>query len=147
MVYDLILVLSAKSLCHVQLFATPWTVAHQGPLSMQFSRQEYWGGLCFLLQGILPTRGSMEPASPMSPALAGTFFTANATWEFTSSILWDEYTIVPIFQMRKQAQKMVNDLPRVTQLPRSKTGFTLIFLKSHVPYYGALLSLHIAERF
>ena len=34
-----------KSLSHVQLFATPWTVAHQAPLSMEFSRQEYWSGL------------------------------------------------------------------------------------------------------
>ena len=32
-------------LTHVQLFATPWTIAHQVPLSMQFSRQEYWSGL------------------------------------------------------------------------------------------------------
>ena len=34
-------------LSHVQLFSTPWTVAHQGPLSMEFSRQECWGGLPF----------------------------------------------------------------------------------------------------
>ena len=34
----------AKSLSHVQLFATPWTVVHQAPLSMGFSRQEYWSG-------------------------------------------------------------------------------------------------------
>ena len=34
-----------KSLSHVQLFATPWTAAHQGPLSMGFSRQEYWSGV------------------------------------------------------------------------------------------------------
>ena len=71
----------------VQLFATPWTVAQQAPLSMQFSRQEYRGGLCFLLQGMVPTQGSMEPTSRMSPALAGMFFTTSATWEFTSSIL------------------------------------------------------------
>ena len=38
-------------LSHVQLFATPWTVAHQAPLSMGFSRQEYWCGLHILLQG------------------------------------------------------------------------------------------------
>ena len=37
---------------------TPWTVAHQAPLSMGFPRQEYWSGLHFLLQGIFPTRGS-----------------------------------------------------------------------------------------
>ena len=36
-----------KSLSRVQLFATPWTVAHQAPLSMGFSRQEYWSGLPF----------------------------------------------------------------------------------------------------
>ena len=34
-----------KSLSRVQLFATPWTIAHQAPLSMGFSRQEYWSGL------------------------------------------------------------------------------------------------------
>ena len=39
-----------KSLSHVRLFATPWTVAHQAPPSMGFSRQEYWIGLPFLLQ-------------------------------------------------------------------------------------------------
>ena len=37
----------AKSLSHVQIFATPWTVAHQAPLSMGFSGQEYWSGLPF----------------------------------------------------------------------------------------------------
>ena len=39
-------------LCHVQLFANPWTVAHQAPLSMKFSRQEYGVGCHFLLQSI-----------------------------------------------------------------------------------------------
>ena len=39
-------------------FATPWTVAHQAPLSVGFSRQEYWSGLHFLLQGIFLTQGS-----------------------------------------------------------------------------------------
>ena len=43
---------------HVQLFATPWTVAHQTLLSMGFSRQEYWSGFHFLLQGIFPIQGS-----------------------------------------------------------------------------------------
>ena len=45
-------------LSRVQLFATPWTVTHQAPLSMEFSRQEYWSGLPFLLQGIFPTQES-----------------------------------------------------------------------------------------
>ena len=45
------------SLNHGQLFATPWTVAHQAPLSMGFSRQGYWSGCHFPLQGIFPTQG------------------------------------------------------------------------------------------
>ena len=60
---------SAQSLNHVRLFATPWTVAHQAPLSMGFSRQEYWSGLPFPTPGDLPHPG-IEPTSLESPALA-----------------------------------------------------------------------------
>ena len=52
-----------KLLSRVQLFATPWTVAHQAPLSMGFSRQEYWSGLPFPSPGDLPDPGT-EPGSP-----------------------------------------------------------------------------------
>ena len=52
-----------KSLSHVRLFATPWTVARQAPLSMGFSRQEYWSGLPFPSPGDLPDPG-IEPGSP-----------------------------------------------------------------------------------
>ena len=58
---------------HVQLFVTPWTVAHQAPLTMGFSRQEYWSGLPCPLPGHLPDPG-IEPTSLTSSALAGTFF-------------------------------------------------------------------------
>ena len=47
----------------VRLFATPWTVAHQAPLSVEFSRQEYWSGLPFPSTGDLPDPG-IEPRSP-----------------------------------------------------------------------------------
>ena len=50
---------------HVWLFATPWTVAHQAPLSMEFSRQEYWSGLPFPSPGALPNP-VVEPGSPGS---------------------------------------------------------------------------------
>ena len=63
-----------KSLSCVQLFVTPWTVAHQAPLSRGFSRQEYWSGLPFPSPGHLPDPG-IEPKSLMSPALEGGFFT------------------------------------------------------------------------
>jgi len=65
---------------HIPLFATPWTVAHQAPLSMGFSRQEYWSVLPFPPPGDLPDSGT-ELMSPTSSALAGRFFTTGATWE------------------------------------------------------------------
>ena len=55
--------LSVKLLSHVRLFATPWTVDHQAPPSMEFSRQEYWSGLPFHSPGYRPNPG-IEPGSP-----------------------------------------------------------------------------------
>ena len=52
------------ALSRVRLFATPWTAAHQAPLSMGFSRQEHWSGLPFPPPGHLPDPG-------IEPALAG----------------------------------------------------------------------------
>ena len=52
-----------QSLSHVRLFATPWSIAHQAPLSMGFSRQEYWSGLPFPSPGDLSNPG-IEPSSP-----------------------------------------------------------------------------------
>ena len=65
---------------HVRLFATLWTGARQVPLSMGFSRQEYWGGLLCPPPGDLPDPW-VEPVSLTSPALAGGFFTTSATQE------------------------------------------------------------------
>ena len=53
----------AKSLSHVRLFATPWTIAYEAPPSMGFSRQEYWSGLPFPSLGDLPDPG-IKPGSP-----------------------------------------------------------------------------------
>ena len=52
-----------KSLSHVRLFATPRTVAHQAPLSMDFSRPEHQSGLPLILQGVFPTQQS-SPGFP-----------------------------------------------------------------------------------
>ena len=60
-----------ESVCmlnHIQLFVTLWTIAHQAPLSMGFSRQECWSGLSFYSPGIKPT-------SSMYPSLEDIFFT------------------------------------------------------------------------
>ena len=56
-----------QSLSHVRVFVTPWTIVRQTPLSMEFSRQEYWGELPFLSPGDLPDQG-FEPGSPVLQA-------------------------------------------------------------------------------
>ena len=70
----------AKLLQSCLTLVTLWTVACQAPLSLGFSRQEYWSGLPCPPAGDLPDPG-IKPASPMSPAVAGGFFTSRAAWE------------------------------------------------------------------
>ena len=65
------------SLSHVWFFAAPWTVVYQTPLSMGFSRQEYWNGLPFPTPGDLPD----SETEPESPGFAGRFLTTSTTWE------------------------------------------------------------------
>ena len=63
----------------------PWTIAHQDPLSMGFSRQEYWSGLPLPPPGDLPHPG-IKPESPISPALAGRVFIAESPGKLVSGI-------------------------------------------------------------
>ena len=75
----------AQSRSPVQLlFATPWTAAHQAPLSIGFPRQESWSGLSFLPPGDLSNPG-IQPMVPMSPALQGDFFFFFFTAELSGS--------------------------------------------------------------
>ena len=64
----------------VWLFAALWTIAHQAPLSMGLSRQEYWSGLPFPSPGDLPDPG-IEPEFLTSAALADRSFTTSASWK------------------------------------------------------------------
>ena len=64
---------------HVQLFAIPWTITRQAPLSTGFFRQEYWNGLPCPSPGDIPDPG-IELVSLTSSAFAGGFFTTSATW-------------------------------------------------------------------
>ena len=102
----------AKSLQLCLTLYDPWIVAHQAPLSMGFSRQEYWGGLPCPPPGDLRDPG-IEPSSLLSPALAGRFFTTSAPWEAqrrkcevkgaqSCPTLWDpmDYTVLGILQAR-----------------------------------------------
>ena len=73
-----------QMLSSVCVFATPWTVACQAPLSMGLPREKYRGGLPLPSPGDLPNPG-IEPASPASPASAGGVFTTGVTWEAHTS--------------------------------------------------------------
>ena len=65
-----------------RLFVIPWSVALQAPLSVGFSSHEHWSGL-----PCPPPRDLPDPGiEPRSPALAGRFFAANATWEVIATI-------------------------------------------------------------
>ena len=75
--------------------ATLWTVARQAPLSIGFSRQEYWSGLPSSPPGDL-SNPRIEPKSHVSPALAGRFFTTSATWEAYIPV---STFFSPVFQM------------------------------------------------
>ena len=68
----------------VRHFVTLWTIACQAPLSIGFSRQEYWSGLPLPSAEDLPDP-EIKPTSLESPALTGRFFTTSATWETPSS--------------------------------------------------------------
>ena len=78
------MIVCAHALSHfsrVRLCAILWTIAHQAPLSLGFSRQEYWSGVSCPPPGDLPDSG-IEPMSLKSPALASGFFTASTTVVF-----------------------------------------------------------------
>ena len=72
---------------HTAFSGLGWTAAHQAPLSMGFSRQEYWSGLSYPSPGDLPDPG-IEAMSFMSPALARGFFITSATTFPLSQKMW-----------------------------------------------------------
>ena len=75
--------------------ATPWTVAHQALLSMGFPRQEYWSGLPFPSPGDLPDL-EIRPASPVSPCIAGRFFTTEPPRKPTHSTVKPDKRNLPV---------------------------------------------------
>ena len=81
---------------YVRCFLKLWTLPCQAPLSMGFSRQEYWSGLPCPPPGDLPDPGT-EPISLMSPALAGRFFTTSTTVEalvlYSCVKIWHKYCL------------------------------------------------------
>ena len=89
----------------VQLCATLWTVARRVPLSLGFSRQEYWSGLPCLSPGDLLDPG-MKPESLMSPALAGGLFTTSTAWE-------DQNRVSQMQEKRNPEHELKNGVNRI----------------------------------
>ena len=85
---------------------TPWTADHQAPLSMEFSRQEYWNGLPFPTPEDLPVVG-IKLVSLMSPALAGGFFITCTTWEAPHCALCPKQNFATTFYLEMMAQHSV----------------------------------------
>ena len=80
-------------LSHVPLSVTQWTVVHQAPLSMEFSRQEYWSELPFTLSGDLPDPG-IKQTSLRSPALESRFFTTESPGKHLLLLLLSRFSRV-----------------------------------------------------
>ena len=78
-------------LSHVWLFASPWTIASQAPLSMRFPRQEHWSGLPLLSPGGLPNPG----IEPTSPALAGGIFTTEPHGDPDKEVCAQSFQLCP----------------------------------------------------
>ena len=125
----------AQSLSRVWLFATPWTIAHQAPLSMVFPKQKYWSGLPFPTPGDHLNPG-IKPVSLASPAFAGGFFTTEPPgkpsvacsvlnkyllnkWLWSGSVAVSSKVLPTWFQ------------PQVLHLPRVLPGYHVSSSDSH----------------
>ena len=89
---------SVLSCIWVRLFVTPLTAARQAPLSMEFSRQEYWSGLPFLTSEDLSDPG-IEPVSPAFSAMAGRFFTTEIPGKPCNTALFFFFFFFTYFQI------------------------------------------------
>ena len=97
---------------HVQPFVTPWMVAHQAPLPMEFFRQEYWRGLLFPSLGNLPNPG----IEPVSAALAV------GRWILYHGATWEAQAHLRVYQMRPYRGKQLFVLIFI-----GVCGFTMLY--------------------
>ena len=113
----------------VQLCATPWTVAHQSPLFIGFSRQKYWSGLPFPCPEDLPDP-RIEPMSLQSPALACRFFATSTIWEAPRDYLvtsqLSKYLAPWLGEFPKSAGSLPWDAQQPWLFPGSKAEFMLL---------------------
>ena len=139
---------------HVGLFGTPWIVAYQAPLCIGFSKQEYWSGLPCPPPGDLPN-SKTELLSPVSPALAGRFFTSEPPGPVQIKSFWVHsntvYMCVPhrwvhCGKDKVSAQVSVRAWPFFlnTEAKKWERGWKIFFtyLHSWIIYYLWVESVH-----
>ena len=136
--YYLCIPYQCQLLSHVQLCVTPWTVARQVPLSMEFSSQEYWSGQPFPTPGDLPDPG-IKPTCLVAPALADGLFTTappekhpppNGT---NVKSLVNRFNSAPCFQSHL-CRSLANNLRQMYLLPHQQ--------KEIINFTGVLLGLN-----
>ena len=112
-------------LSHVSAFATLWTVVCQAPLSMGFSRQEYWSGLPFPTPGDLSNPG-IKPTSPKDPALAGGLLTTEPpgkpmVFYYSSSNELHHYSyLISVHQQQKQYNVLLKKNATIAHINENK---------------------------
>ena len=127
----------AQSLSRVWLFVTPWTGAYQAPLSMEFSRQEYWSGLPFPS----PRESSWPRDQIQVSCIAGRHFTIWATWEACTHTYIQIYLLLKILPRKQSRGQITNKWPVKWGFSSSSAG------KKSVCNAGDPASIHGLERF
>ena len=117
-----------------------WTVARQAPLSMEFSRQEYWSVLPPRPPGALPNPG-IKPTSVASLALAGRFFPASATWKSQLVIITSTKKNFPNLENRtvRIGQSLTLMAQGSLEMHISVWSTALLFLVSHFTLFFVLI--------
>ena len=119
--------MDAQLLKHIRFFAAPWTVAHQAPLSMEFSRQEYWSGLPFPTPGDLPN----PVIKPVSPALTDGFFTIAPPGKSTEEIKGIEtFTCLLSSWSNYFLHYLLSFVFKIFQMPFKVCGSTAVWFHS-----------------
>ena len=142
-----IMKVKVKSLSLVQLFATPWTVAHQAPPSMEFSRQEYWTGLPFPSPGDLPDSG----IEPRSPALQADALLSEPPPYNSFSTFQPWWTFKKANQIMLPSCSIIHALPKHLKSKLLPMAYMVLcdlipaYPFDFIPYHSLLFSLHSAH--
>ena len=122
----------------VQLFVMLWNIVLQAPLSMGFSRQEYWSGLSCPPPGVLSGLG-IEPTSLMSPALAGWFSTTSASWEAPLRMWYSNWTYLYYYKPDLLKIHLKKNIKELFKLKNFKMSHALYMKLGKMVYYYILL--------